>query len=346
MDSEVHHSAAVPRVAASTVAALVSFALSKGLTLDEIERRSGISAADVVDPESRIPDTAVEQLWRALERRCPKDLLPVEMARAASLSFFSGLAHGMQFARNLEEALKLMVKNRALLSDRVVMKLSKQGGEAIVEVYHPQDMATDGRLNMTAMLLAVRLIRERLEAGHCLKRLEFAYPARGERRALEAELDLPIRFTDTRTGLVFHRKCLSEPLKYGNLELFAHVDRHFRELRERVSGRGYPGLLGQLRQAAIEAVAVGDYSVTGLANRARLSLRSAQRIASDQGLTLRQLIEEVREDTAKEFLSTSSLDLATIASLVGYSDDRAFRRAFKRWTGRSPSTYRAAMRDR
>ncbi|MEL6965237.1 MAG: helix-turn-helix transcriptional regulator, partial [Pseudomonadota bacterium] len=62
---------------------------------------------------------------------------------------------------------------------------------------------------------------------------------------------------------------------------------------------------------------------------------------SAHGTSLQTLIDDIRVAHAKEFLSDPAIRIETVALLVGYSDDRAFRRAFKRWTGQTPSTYRS-----
>ena len=72
-----------------------------------------------------------------------------------------------------------------------------------------------------------------------------------------------------------------------------------------------------------------------------MSLRSAQRLAAGEGFSLQQLIDGVRLESATCLLDDPSLRMDAIAFTLGYSDDRAFRRAFKRMTGMSPSEYRA-----
>ena len=71
-----------------------------------------------------------------------------------------------------------------------------------------------------------------------------------------------------------------------------------------------------------------------------LSVRSLQRRLAEDGLTYSQLREELRRDAAFRLIEDRGLNLADIASTLGYSDPAHFNRAFPRWTCQSPRAYR------
>ena len=71
-----------------------------------------------------------------------------------------------------------------------------------------------------------------------------------------------------------------------------------------------------------------------------MSVRTAQRVTAEHGTTVQGLIDKGREQRAIELLRDSRNDIGSIAFLLGYSDERAFRRAFQRWVGQTPSGYR------
>jgi len=71
-----------------------------------------------------------------------------------------------------------------------------------------------------------------------------------------------------------------------------------------------------------------------------MSPRTLQRRLAGQRTTYRRLLSEVREDLACQHLAESRLSIAEIAFLLGFADVTSFHRAFKRWTGQTPRTYR------
>ncbi|HMK74515.1 MAG TPA: helix-turn-helix transcriptional regulator, partial [Myxococcaceae bacterium] len=64
------------------------------------------------------------------------------------------------------------------------------------------------------------------------------------------------------------------------------------------------------------------------------------------GVPPRTFLDQVRMHRAKKLLLASRLPLAEIARSVGFGSHRAFRRAFVRATGITPTAYRGAERAR
>jgi AraC-like DNA-binding protein len=70
-----------------------------------------------------------------------------------------------------------------------------------------------------------------------------------------------------------------------------------------------------------------------------LSSRSLQRKLKEEGVTYQQIVEEVRRKLAINYL-TSNYSIKDISHILGYNEQSAFVRAFKRWTKKTPMEYR------
>ncbi len=91
-----------------------------------------------------------------------------------------------------------------------------------------------------------------------------------------------------------------------------------------------------VREAAVTNAERGEYRASALARHLGTSMRSLQRLTRSHGPPVAAIIEELRETQARALLRDRQLSVEEIAFLLGYADDRAFRRAFRRWTGQSP----------
>ena len=70
-----------------------------------------------------------------------------------------------------------------------------------------------------------------------------------------------------------------------------------------------------------------------------MSPRTLRRKLTEAGTSYRALQDEVRQALAEELLSTGALTVSDVALRLGYAEAASFIRAFKRWTGRTPSAY-------
>jgi len=294
-----------------------------------------------MDPDARLPDDVIPKLWCALmERSEPDEALALEMARAAPLSFLGGLAHGAQFAANLRDALNLFIQNRSMLADRLEVGLQETGKEVSLVAAHPLDALDDGRTAEVGVAVMTRVVREVLEMDQSMTRVEFTHQPRGLPDAYQAFFNIPVLFEQGRNAIVFEASSLSLPIRNSNVDLFAFVQKHYEQVRNRVAREKIPPELSKLRDAISKNAEHGEYSVTAAAARTNLSLRAAQRLASLHKTSLQDLVEDIRLSNAKEFLRDPLATVETVARLVGYTDDRSFRRAFKRRFGETPSQFR------
>ncbi len=71
-----------------------------------------------------------------------------------------------------------------------------------------------------------------------------------------------------------------------------------------------------------------------------MSARTLHRQLQEEGASLQQLKDSVRELRARELLLRTGKPLKQIATEVGFSNEKSFIRAFKTWTGQAPETFR------
>jgi AraC-like DNA-binding protein len=88
----------------------------------------------------------------------------------------------------------------------------------------------------------------------------------------------------------------------------------------------------------------GEVSMDAVARIFAVHRRTLNRRLREHGVTLRQLIEDVRRQLARQLLRDTDLSVLAIAETLGYADASAFTRAFRRWFGTTPSGWRAARR--
>jgi AraC-like DNA-binding protein len=99
-------------------------------------------------------------------------------------------------------------------------------------------------------------------------------------------------------------------------------------------------LADQVRRYVRDAFPRGDFRLESIGRRMGMGARTLQRSLSAEGTSHRQVVEQVRHEFALHYLVETRMPIKEVADVLGYSELRAFYRAFERWTGLPPAAYR------
>ena len=112
-------------------------------------------------------------------------------------------------------------------------------------------------------------------------------------------------------------------------------------LLHQVRAKTRSSLEDKVVNAITQRLASGRVSLRDVAAQLNMGERTLRRSLRELHVSFAELLDGVRLTLANDWLAGSDLDLKHISFLLGYSEPAAFSRAYKRWTGRSPSTTRA-----
>lgn len=328
-------------VLASTLHSTVTFAASIGLDIEDIRAVIGQKALTANDPNSRVPDRSISDLWEFMISARPSDCLTIEMASSASFALLGRAAQGMQMAGSLLEALEMLCHYAPKLGDDLELSLLETGDLIVIEGYHPQEEKSNGRAGEPAVGLLFRIVKEVLGLHESISEIRLrSDSALGPQKDYEKFFRTPVVFRSKRNAIAFHRNQLFEKPNGGNRHSLTSTKASSQTSIEAARNQALSDSDKRLQDSIERNAAAGVFSVELAAVGAYMSVRSAQRVASKQGKTVTDMIEQVRLKMAKELLMRDQYSVETIAKALAYSEGRAFRRAFKRLTGLTPRDFR------
>lgn len=100
----------------------------------------------------------------------------------------------------------------------------------------------------------------------------------------------------------------------------------------------------RLQQMILKGLQQNQYQIEVIAQQLGISVRQLQRHLQQQHSSYQQRVQQVRYMLATEYLSDPHLSLQDIALLLCYSEQSAFQRAFKHWSGQTPQQWRQQSR--
>ncbi len=330
-------------VSNAAVMSVIASALSRGLSFSDVQDAAGVSCSTLMNPEARPPEDVMPKVVALLGERFPGEPITLEIARAAPFSFFGGLADGARYADDLRAAINLLTRNCTVISDQLDLTFQEVSSEAKIVSQHPMNNVDGGRSAEIGSALIVRLFKDFLGISDCFERITFSHEPHCDLSHYVEFFGVPVEFGASEISLILKPEKLDVRIKQANVELFNYVQTHLSGVKKQIEAAKEPKDLKALRKAAAENAQAGVFNTASVAAAANMSVRTAQRVAAENGTTLQGLIDKVREHRAVELLQDNGNHIGSIAFLLGYADERAFRRAFQRWTGRTPSDYRKSL---
>jgi AraC-like DNA-binding protein len=170
-----------------------------------------------------------------------------------------------------------------------------------------------------------------------LQEVYFNYPRPDHAQRYEAVFNCPVRFGAERNALVFDADLLQTILPQANNAIYQVCYAQCEDLVARLSGENtYAEMVEYLMVDGVH----NFLSLERVAEKLQLSPRSVSRKLKAEGTSFNELLTRLRSTLAKELLLSRKLTIAQVAERLGYSEPAAFCHAFKRWTGKPPSTFR------
>lgn len=136
----------------------------------------------------------------------------------------------------------------------------------------------------------------------------------------------------------FDREILNAPVVQTQQNLSAYLRRCPLDWFKRQSY--YPVYTRKVMDYLENTEEMSETSMEGIANQIHTTTRTLRRKLLEEGTSFQELKDSVRRDEAIHFLSQPDIPISQIARLLGFTEAAAFTRAFKHWTGLSPSMYR------
>ncbi|NMX66997.1 AraC family transcriptional regulator [Pseudomonas sp. WS 5111] len=314
----------------------------KGANAEHLCRGLGFTLADLEDPALRISyRQAVAMIQRAL-KILPEQGLGLCVGNQNVLGTLGLLGHVISLCKTLRDAFAVGERHQHTSGGIATSRTHEGTQEVMVDVECLLPYA-EVQVFAAEEFFASLMIYGRTLVGSEFKplRMEFMHAPpvyAGEYQRLFGD---DVRFGCLHNRMVLETRWLDVPLPnhhalalrqaLGLLELESaelHRKMDLIQAVERAISRDLQG--SQLEKVA------RDLNMSGRTLRRRLT---------DHGLTFEALLEQVRRSRTMGLLGNPGLSIERITQEVGYSDVRSFRRAFKRWTGLSPSAFRGMPTD-
>lgn len=345
MDMPTSESAVIP---ATVLIAARHIADGAGQRTDSWLSRSGIPPGHLDTPNAMVSFRQASTFLDLLVTNLPGRALGIEAGTRDTFLAMGMLGLAMRTAESLRSAMSIGVDLHHVSGSLMDMSMTQHDESTLTVVAHERYHAPRILPFLAEEMLSsiVSAIREALGRDVVTPlRASFSYPPPEYAHLYENFFRCPIVFDAGENSLTFNAHDASRPLPTSDPTTHAAALDATRVLA--VSLRPTHDLVSGVQSVVTRMLAARrSASMTSVAADMHVTPRTLRRQLDSAGTTFSEIRDHVRRDHACFLVRDTARPIAEIALDTGYSDAREFRRAYMRWTGRTPSADRRAAGGR
>ena len=313
-----------------------------GLDALGIARDAGIDLGAIPAPGERIEIDKVDAMLRVAIPRIADPAFGLHAARCWHPSELGVLGYAWLSSSTLRTGLGRAARYFRLVGERGATEIedARQGLKVRFGANRGNPAVVPVAAVFVDIAMSILLDLCRMNAGATLRPLAASLRRRKPDAADAYALffGCPVQFGAEENSFVLSARDADRPLSSANRELAAVFDRMMTEELARLDKSD---VVSRCRAAVLDHLASGEATEEEAAKQLHMSARTLQRKLAEANTTYLQLVDDTRKDLALRYVEDPRRSLTDITFSLGFSQPSAFTRAFRRWTGVSPSDYRA-----
>jgi len=326
------------------LAPLVRELASHGVPIDSFLNRYGLSIAQLTHLYERIPLRQFVALAEGAAARLDRPFLGLELGGRFVLSDLGPFYALFILARDLQSALVQLTRFQAAWQTKTLFELV--GGQSTSACrYCIEDPSIWPRMQDAEFALAslTTFVRELTHTRWRPLVVEFEHSVADRVETLSRFFGAPVHGNCDANRLVIDNDDLRSSVRW-RLEAEEHnvapiLERHLMELLRPVEDDPPGSITDRINALIARKLGRSEVGIETAAAEMKMSVRTLRRHLAEEGTTFRQILQAHRRTAIEAMLSSNGARLSDVASRLSYSDSAVLSRAFKNWTGMSPSAY-------
>ena len=306
---------------------------------DEMFRSVGLDPKRLYQPNARYRDADLYELWTLAVRTTEDPCIGLRVASFWHPSAAHALGYAWLASATLKDALERTVRYFRMMSDKEKLILEETDDELRLVVENPVlDYPTAAEDLDASFAVLIELCRTCHGDHFDPLRVTLRRPEPPDPKPFAAHFRAPIQFAGNEDSVCFDRATALAAMPTANAEIARANEKIVQDYLARFDRSS---VAMQVRARLTEQLPSGNTTQDSIADALHMSLRSLQRRLRNEGTSYKDLLEETRRELAAHYMAESHRSINEITYLLGFSEPSNFSRAFRRWTGKSPTDYRS-----
>lgn len=287
-----------------------------------------------------IDQASCSLLWSEALQLADDPLFGIRINRLFIPTSLNAIALTCQASPTLGAALNNLIRFFPIASTQVKLE-SRQSENGLLIVLKNQGEPHPQHVEALIGYLCRLLHQLDQDNQSLLKEVALARSSAEELGLCARLLGCPVTASSAGCTLTLDRTLLAKPLASADSFL---LPRFVEAMEDLLANMPSNDLVEQVKRRIQLLLGSGDMSEEQVAVPMNISPRHLRRKLNMEGTSYEQLVDEVRKEGAIRMISQGQLSLTSIAYELGFLDPSSFTRAFRRWTGMSPTAFRSLQR--
>lgn len=319
------------------VRGLVNFLKVKGLPISTSLEVLGCKASDLNDPSQAFRKQDYYKLYQVANEHLDIPNLGFLHGKDLFLGEWGILGHIVMASENLSQAMANQHRYQSLISAFGTAHYEQNNNLTTLrwlsEPNTPEQIIEQVIAGWVSFAFSQTLSEQKPQAVH------FVHSPCGQLQEYEMFFGCDVHFNSQFNGVVVDTQALALPLVNHNKEVLTVLCNQAElQLTEKKAAASFY----VIQQFITEQLPTKVPSLPELSKHLGISVRQLQRKFQKEQTNLTELVELIRKNLAIAYLTQTDHKIAYIASVLGYSEQSAFQRAFKRWTKVTPQAFRSS----
>ncbi|MDV2440082.1 helix-turn-helix domain-containing protein [Acinetobacter gerneri] len=296
-----------------------------------------------------VNDNIYYDLWlnkiKCVQQQYNKEGLGLEIAKYVDIRDIGICAYIAESCESLLDYLPIFEKYSKIWYNYTKKNIFFNGDEVIIS-WNKGTYYTAGlyiRETIISEELQVAIIFQRISQmlgifDNIFTKLELSIPTPKDPSIYENYFKCPVFFDMHQTSIFISTKILSTKKEKSDTTLFYILIQYAEVLLKNIPKES--DFVKLVKLSIVKSILNGNPHIDNIAKYLNISTRSLQNILKTQNASFQDLLKESRVFLAKKYLKETDLSIIEIANLLGYKEQTSFTRAFKIWTGETPTCWR------
>lgn len=308
-----------------------------GIEPGPLFKQYGIDPGLKFDTHARVSQSKIDQVTTVAAQLTGDPFFGLKEADYFLPTHLGPLGFAWLASTTLRSALHRLQRYSRVINDKIQIDLQANSREMVVTITTDAPSEDAYHREIGGLAILARMCRFVYGDDWNPLAVNITHPKPSDTSYFYSFFRCPVEFNAGANSIHIDAQQADERLSGSNQQL-AQLNDHI--VVKYLAGIDRNDIVNRVRSAILENLGEGGITETVAAKSLHMSTRNLNRKLAVEGTSFKNLLLEIRTELANQYINDTTLTFTEISYMLGFSEVSSFSRAYRRWTGHSPSAAR------